>query len=259
MKTYQTTPRDELLGMGKVALGSQLQSCLRKRDELQRQKDYEITASEARVREMQGQLTAMSSSFGELKNTTKQNRAELQDQKAALVKEVDTLERDVDETRKQYNAQFKEWYDAKDAMSKQLAALSRCKACATMSEVVVLRQLTAAATSPVRDRDRDYMFDTAAKVEDCETVAIALADEISAAQARSRQATDEAVGKIEAMKRAAVDQQRLGVLMSVKPQIEALEHTKAALTRTLENWKSKYDSCKTATDDLVSSLNKLDA
>jgi len=243
-----TTSRDELLGMGPVAIGSHLQTCLRNRHNLEQQRDYEVAASDARVKDMEGQISDMAKNLESMKNASARNRAELQGEKAELNREVDALKRNISEARSRYDAQFTEWYNMKAKVSAKLSAAKSCK-CA---KGAVFGQLQ------VPDGERDYMYDTAQKVEECESASVALSKEIAEAQARSQKATIRGVQKIDDLKRSASDRQRISALLSAKPQIEALKKTKAALVDTLESWEGKIEGYKTATDSLEKSLKQLD-
>lgn len=243
--TTATTPRDELLGMGPVAIGSHFESCLRKRKNLEEQRDYEVAASDARVKDMEGEISKMTANFENLQNSSARNRKELQEEKAELTKEVGALQKNITAARSKYNAQFTEWYKVKEQVAAQLSTAKSCK-CAAFSQV-----------RAVPDDQRDYMYDTAQKIEACETAVIALSKEISDAQARSREATVRGAERMEGLKRSAADRQRIGAMLNAKPQIEALKKTKAALADTLESWGSKVDGYKTATEELQESLSSL--
>lgn len=255
-KTYPTTPRDELLGMGKVAIGHHLHSCLRRRDELEQQSEYADAASKAQMDEVKGQLSTVRLSVEGLRNTTSKNRADLKETKAKLMEEVKELQLKVVAARDNYTAQFSEWHRVKTALSEKLTVLNSCE-CARKAEVVLLSQAKVHGAFP--DRDMDYMYDTAHKIEDCENSVVRLANKMELGQARTRGEVVKAVQEIASLKRSASEQQRLGTLLSVKPQIKGLEKTKAALRDTVSSWRDKFLSYETAAVSLKRNLAQLNS
>eukprot|EP00929_Paragymnodinium_shiwhaense_P045467 TRINITY_DN23232_c0_g1_i1.p1 TRINITY_DN23232_c0_g1~~TRINITY_DN23232_c0_g1_i1.p1 ORF type:complete len:327 (+),score=108.44 TRINITY_DN23232_c0_g1_i1:68-1048(+) len=258
MTTYPTTPRDELMGMGKVALANKLESCKSRRTNLGEQRDFSVKQSEEQRAKLDKELQKERTSLDAMRNASRDERQEAKSDLETLSKDVKDLEVSLGKLKGEYDAQFSEWYSLNKQMKGKLAGLEAgCGSCgATHIEILLLKQQGQLYRG---DPDADYMYDTVRKVEECEMEAQKLTSERDQADAEYRHATVAAIGNTESVKRAVSAQQRLHKVLSSKPRLEAKRATKKTLAAAEESQKKGIEKYKASNAALKQQLQQLDA
>jgi len=102
------------------------------------------------------------------------------------------------------------------------------------------------------------MYDTARKVEECETKVIKIATEIKTAEKTGRDATITAIEDRSSFGRRMADQQHLNKILNIKPQITPLTTTKLTLEKLMKVRQQKVDKYKLTNADIQKSLTEID-
>jgi len=225
MKTYQTTPKDRLLAMGVLTLGRHLASCERKLDGLEQQRDYAVAESEVKVKKAKEQTSQAKKLLANIKNATATDRTQARGAKKQLMKEIGDLEKEVTGLNQKYNAEFQVWWDLKYAMTDQLAKTTKCNC---KEKVLLLQRSLRARMDPTQKQK----YDTAQKVEECETKVIKISKEIAKAEETGRKVTITAIEDRDQLGRSMADQQHLGKVLNLEPQVKMLEKNQAAFGDT---------------------------
>lgn len=256
--TYPSTPRDELLGMGKVAIANKLESCEHRRVNLGEQRDYAVQQSEAQRAEIDEKMSHARNSLDTMRNSSKDERAAAKQEVQVLTKEVHELEVSLGKMKGDYDAQFSEWYGLNKDLKGKLAKLSAgCGTCSSTHIEVLMLQPSSRALLLETNPDMDYMYETAHKVETCEMEVHRLAAEKEQADAEARHAAIASVGNEAAVERALADQQRLHKVLSAKPRLEAMRSTKKTLLKAEEDQKQRIDKYEASNSALREQTDQL--
>jgi len=258
MTTYPTTPRDELLGMGKAALGNKLHSCEQRRQNLGEQRDYAVKESETQREKMDREMSQARNSLESLRNSSKEERSSSKSELQDLQQQVQQLEATLGALKGDYDAQFSEWYGLNKELSAKLAKLTAgCGTCAsTQVDVLILKQ----STKPLllqTDPDSDYMYETAHKVEKCEMEVQRLGAEKEQADAEARHAAIAVVDNKASLERRLANQQRLHKVLSSKPRLEAMRSTQKLLLKSEQDQKQRIEKYQASNRGLHEQLEKL--
>lgn len=246
VKTYQTTPKDQLLGMGVLALNRHLDSCNRKLEGLEEQKDYAIADSEVKMKQASKRTSRVQNSLDKNKNVTASDRSKDRKEKQQLMKDVKALELEVSDLNSQYDKHFSTWWDLKESVGSKMKKITSCKC----NKALLLQRLRGKPPSP-------DAYDTARKVEECETKVIKVSKDIEAAQKKGRDATIVDIEKREQLGRSMADQARLHKLLSQKPQLKALSKTKQNLESIVKGRKEKIETYTKSIGDLRQQVGQL--
>jgi hypothetical protein len=259
LKTSATTPRDELLGMGPVALGRHLDSCLRKVDGLAKQKEYAVAESEVRIREAEKQKAEAKQLLDNMKNKTATDHTDALAEKKQLLQNVDTLEKEIASLNSKYNELYSAWWTMKKTMTETLANTKKCK-CPQL-KVMFLQNLRGGFHNEhvLSGPDQDYMYDTAHKVEECETKVNELSDDIEDAQKEGRNAMIASLEHKEVFGKRVADQEHLTKLLDQTPQLLKLGKAKRELDRMLKARKEKVAKQEKSNVNIKSGLEQLNA
>jgi len=252
MKTYQTTPKDDLLAMGVLALGRHLATCERKLDGLEQQRDYAVAESEVKVKKAKEQTSQAKKLLDNIKNATAKDRTQTRGDKARLMKEIGDMETEVTALNKKYDAEFHVWWELKYAMTDELAKTTKCKC----KEKVLLVQRSQKTTR--MDPAQQHKYDTAQKVDQCETKVIKISKEIATAEATGRKATVTAIDDRDKLGRSMADQQHLSKVLNLKPQLKTLGTTKLHLETLVKSRKQKVDKYKATNEEIRQHLKTLE-
>jgi len=161
------------------------------------------------------------------------------------MKEIEALEKQVNELNTQYNEQFSVWWKLKDELTGKLGETSSCKC----KKVLFLQRSRGPSGG---------MYDNVQKVGECETKVIKTSGEIAKAQKTGRDATVNAIEGREGLGKSMADQQHLHKLMSQKPQVDALSETKGHLEHIVKDRQQKLAKYKTTNADIRKHLKELD-
>jgi molybdenum-dependent DNA-binding transcriptional regulator ModE len=259
MKTHATTPRDELLGMGPLALGRHYDSCQRKLDGLGKEKDYAVAESEVRIKKAKQEEAKSKNLLDNTKNSTAQGRSEVKAEKEKLMKEIHDLETDIAKLNEKYNAEFSAWWVLKEKMKGKVAQTNTCK-CPKKKAALFQTSRHGRRTRDSLDgpKDQDYMYDTARKVEECETQVIKISDEIAQAEAKGRHALVGTLEKRKVFGKRLADQQHLSKLLDQRPLVAKLRKTKTHLDLTAKAQREKVEKYKKTNAEIQKGLEQLD-
>jgi DNA repair exonuclease SbcCD ATPase subunit len=247
VKSYQTTPKDQLLGMPMLALAGHLDSCERKLEGLEQQRDYAVAESEVKIKKAQKQTGRVKTSLEKIRKRSANDRSDDKKEKKELMQEVHTLEKQVTELNSQYDKEFSTWWKLKDSMTAKLKTTKTCNC----KKAMLLQNLR----GPPPSKDK---YDYARKVEECETKVIKIEKEIEKYQKAGRDATINDIEHRDQLGKAMVDQARLDKLLSVKDHLEALTKTKRNLEAIVRARQQKVDKYKSTNADIRKELNQLD-
>lgn len=251
MKTYQTTPKDRLLAMGVLTLSRHLASCEQKLDGLEQERDYAVAESEVKVKKATEQTSQAKKLLANIKNATATDRTQSRGEKTQLMKEIGDLEKEVTSLNTKYNAEFQVWWDLKYAMTDQLAKTTKCQC----KEKVLLVQRS---SRDHMDPAQTHKYDTVRKVEECETKVIKISKEIAKAEETGRKVTIRAIDDRDRLGKSMADQQHLGKVLNLRPQIKMLENTKLHLKTLVKSRKEKVDKYKKTNEDIRTHLKSLE-
>jgi len=257
VKTYATTPRDELLGMGPVALGRHLDSCLRKVDGAAKQKEYSVAESEVRIKEAASQQAQSQILLENIKKKAASDHTVALAEKTSLMKDVDTLEKEITTLNAKYNELYSAWWTMKNTMKAKLANTKKCK-CPKL-KVLFLQKLRGGYHTEhvLNGPDKDYMYDTAHQVEECETKVNELSDDIEKAQADGRNAMITSLAHKDVFGKRMADQEHLTKLLDQTPQLLKLHKAKSELDRMAKARKEKVANQEKANVEVRSGLEQL--
>jgi hypothetical protein len=250
MKTYPTTPRDELLGMGTRALHGKLDSCKRNLEGLEEQKDYAIADMEVKVKKADEQMADAQKALDRYADGTAANRADDKAEKVELKTSVDDLGKKTTELNGEYNKEYSTWFDLKKEMTAKLGKMESCNC----QQAFFLQRAHVSAPAPSPE-----MYDTASKVEDCETQSLKVSKEIENAQAKGREATIKAIENRKQTGRRMADSEQMHKVLSQKDQVKLLSKTKSHLEQLVKQRKDKVDHYKKVNADIRKQLDELDS
>lgn len=274
MKTYATTPRDELQDMEPAELVRHLKKCERERTHLGKTRDYHLAESETQEKDMEELVAQRQMMLDTLKNRTSKARAEDKSRHQDLLKETEDLEKERAELKTEYNKEFTKFYTMTQEMAGKLDRLSNCPAAVSKNETVFVSQRhpPAAAQRPKAKRmtlvlarqmtrlsPEDKMYDRIDKVGKCEDDNIDLNDEIEAAQAQTRKKTVDATEKVKRLSSAMVAQTKLDKIMSKTKQVAAAKKTSNTLEDAVDKLKTQLEDYQVKNAQLHLDLGDLDA
>lgn len=248
MKTYQTTPKDELLGMGMLALGRHEASCERKLDGLMEEKEYAVADSEVKIKKAKEQMDQAQNNLANVKNATAKDRSQVRADKKEIMTEVAALEKEIVKLNSRYDKEFSAWWKLKDSMKVKLKQTNNCKC----KKALLLQRFRKPPPGP-------DVYDTVRKVEECENKVIKAQGEIAKAQAAGRKATITAIEDRKKFGKSMADQQHLSKLLNQKPQVTALGKTKGNLENIVKARKEKVEKYKATNADIEENLKQLDS
>jgi len=248
-KTYQTTPRDELVAMGVLTLGRHLAKCERDLEGLEGQRDYAVAEREVKVKKAKEQTSEATKLLANTKNASALGRTQSRAQKQQLMKEISDMEKNVTDLNTKYNAEFRVWWALKYEMNDKLAKTTNCK-CKEGKSASFLQRVQG-------DPNQAYKYDTAQKVYVCETKVIKVSKEIAQAQAIGRKATITAVEDRDAFGRSMADQQHLSKVLDQKSQLKMLDKTKVHMKDLVKSRQDKVDKYKATNEEIRKQLKSL--
>jgi chromosome segregation ATPase len=255
--TYQTTPRDTLLGMGKVALGRKLESCNKKLEDVRSQRDYEVASSEAQIEKVKEQQERQNKTLEKLKETTAKERSDVNGDFKKLKKDVSDLELELSDLKTKYGKEFSAWYELNSQMTAKLGKLGGCGKCEAKNDMPIFAQRLRGGGRESSSESDPEMQESARKVEACEEESISLNDELKIAQKKSRLATLDGMSSSNQVERRTEDTKHLNKLFSKKPRIDAMKNTKDALETAVESQQSRLDKYKASNEELRSHIDAL--
>merc|ERR1719313_289575 len=249
MKTYQTTPRDELLTLGPLALNRHLDKCERNLEDMQSQKDYATAESEVKIKKAAEQMDQAKKLLSNVKKAGTGDRKETREERKQLMKQISDLEKNVTELNSQYNKAFSDWWTLKHEMTVKAGRASSCK-CKEV-KFMLLQRL------------REHMqyrgdYETVQKVQQCETKVIEINKEIANAQAAGRRATVQAIEGRERIGRSVADQERLSRVLNTKPLARSLSETKTHMEELVKSRQEKLEKSLATNGDIKKQLETLE-
>lgn len=260
MKTYPTTPRDELKAMGKVALRNHLEKCVRDRGALEAQAEYQLAADKAQVKKIQATVARKEDALGSTKNATAKTKAAESAEKKDLMKETDAQETEFSNLKNEYNAQYTAWFKMNQESTEKLARLASCEkpaaACRPKPSGAVLLAIGRHAERLTPEQEQ--MYDRIEKVEACESASIKLADKLAKSQLEASRATSSGSDRMERIEQETSDHKYVTGILSKKKQIEALKARKKALAEAIEGERSDVEKYKERNAKVKETLAQLD-
>jgi chromosome segregation ATPase len=260
VKSYQTTPRDQLMAMGEVGLRSHYSKCKREKSELTGQKEYQVAAAEAQVKNVQKQLGRMNEAVSKTKTKADTKHSKLKEQKAEIQQKVDKQEEEVRTLKKEQAVKFTEWFKSNQAIK---ATMGRFFSCNCKQDEAVASFLAAGSRGGrgggSLTPSQEVMYDLRYKVEDCEGAVIKLSADIDAALLKESKATASLSSSTEHTRRKLDDHARLAKMMNVQPQIESLKSRQEILNGIVDAERDQVERYVKANSELKKHLESLDA
>lgn len=254
------TPRDELLGMGKVALNQHLHSCERNLDGLQAQKEYTVAASGAQIEKGKKTVDSMKRQLLDMKESLARERNSTLLEIDGMKKKISDLTQNHSDLKAAYSAEYADWYRVKNEVAHRTTTMERCQ-CLKAGKVFLQRQHEKRRHNKGSQQqlgtDPD-VYDIIHNIEDCERKVREFSGQLEDADQSARHAAIADASTIQGLKTRIFDQQRLHRIMSRGSQLEALKQTEKAMLQTLEQQRRQIEDYVAAKDKLKALVSQLD-
>lgn len=249
MKTYPTTPRDELKAMGKVALRHHLEKCERETEDLETNGEVTLANNKAMVDKVQAKLDKQKAQLNEQKAEDKKALEEERKKYKELKSAVDKQEKELADVKgSQYMKAYTKWFELSKQAAAKVGEMAACECSPKKASAMLETRL-----SP----DEQDMYDNIKKVEDCENKRLKLQTELKNSQVNSGAKMSASSDAMDALDIRAQDHARVAAMFSKKPLIDALEGRKKLLDGALTSEKDRIKQLEEKSAKLDENIKEL--
>jgi predicted nucleic acid-binding Zn-ribbon protein len=254
MKTYPTTPRDELKAMGPVALRKHLAKVKAEVEDLRKQKVEMEEELETQKKTADEKIEKVEKAYEKQKKDASAEKADTKGEIAKLKEKCDKQETKLSNLKNEYNSKYSDFYELQKKMGSAMMVMASCD-CKAGDEKGSFLATSKAHLSP----EQEQMYDQIREVDKYETEAKDIQEFLTEAQTEASYHQNRGIEQTDTIQGRMEYHAHVSKKLDFKNMLEPLEKRADALDQAVKDEQSyvdKYAERNKKLDDKIKALKK---